>query len=155
VNCAKRYRPHSFAPFQANWAIDNRDVAFRIKGAGTSGAHLESRIGGAAANPHILLAAHLAAGLDGIRRKLEPPAPSLPLADSDAAHLPTSLTAALAALESDAILRTALGEEFIQVFLAVKRHELAKAARADADFGTPAYHDRVSDWEQAEYLVYQ
>lgn len=155
VNCAKRYRPHSFAPFQANWAIDNRDVAFRIKGAGTSGAHLESRIGGAAANPHILLAAHLAAGLDGIRRKLEPPAPSLPLADSDAAHLPTSLTAALAALESDAILRTALGEEFIQVFLAVKRHELAKAARADADFGTPAYHDRVSDWERAEYLDYQ
>lgn len=154
VNCGKRYRPHSFAPFEADWAIDNRTVAIRVKGAGTANAHIENRLGAGAANPYLVQAASLAAGLDGIRQKLEPPAPRV-AGDESVRYrqLPARLQDSLAALEEDSVITDALGAEFIQVFTAVKRHELAKARRAVAGFDEASFHDRIDPWERREYAL--
>ena len=76
VNGYKRYRPYSFAPDRVCWAVENRGALVRVQGApGDENSHVENRIGEPAANPYLYMAANIAAGLDGIRRKLEPPAP--------------------------------------------------------------------------------
>ena len=154
INCAKRFRVNSFAPVTADWAIDNRMVAIRVKGAGTSEAHLENRLPTGASNPYLVLAGSIAAGLDGIRRRLEPPAPKLAGVEPGSAEpLPQRLETSLTALERSDVLREALGAEFIQLFLAVKRHEIAKAKRALADYDTPAFLERVDPWERSEILT--
>jgi glutamine synthetase len=151
VNCGKRFRPHSFAPFEADWAFGNRTVALRVKGAGGENVHVENRLGAGAANPYLVAAASLAAGLDGIRRALTPPAPRAPGDETRRfAALPTSLEAALAALEADPVIVEALGPEFVKVFTSVKRHEIAKARRAIQGFDDPSFHNRVDPWELTE-----
>ena len=151
VNCGKRFRLHSFAPFEADWAFGNRTVALRVKGAGGENVHVENRLGAGAANPYLVAAASLAAGLDGIRRALTPPAPRAPGDETTRfAPLPTSLEGALAALEADAIIADALGSEFVKVFTSVKRHEIAKARRAIQGFDDPSFHNRVDPWELTE-----
>ena len=76
VNGYKRFRPYSFAPDRVCWAVENRGALVRVQGApGDEGSHVENRIGEPAANPYLYLASNIAAGLDGIRRNLEPPPP--------------------------------------------------------------------------------
>jgi glutamine synthetase len=151
VNCAKRFRPHSFAPFEADWGFSNRTVAIRVKGAGSENLHVENRLGAGASNPYLVAAASLAAGLDGIRRTLTPPTPRAPGDEATRfTALPTTLEAALAALETDQALVAALGPELIRVFTTVKRHEIAKARRAVPGFDDASFHDRVDPWELAE-----
>lgn len=151
VNCAKRYRPQSFAPFEADWGFSNRTVALRVKQAGGDGIHVENRLGAGAANPYLVAAASVAAGLDGIRRALIPPPPRAPGDETTRfAAVPTTLEAALAALDADRVLVAALGDEFVKVFTAVKRHEIAKARRAVHGFDDPSFHDRVDPWELRE-----
>ena len=73
VNSYKRFRAGSFAPTAIAWAHDNRTAGFRIVGSG-SALRVECRIPGADANPYLAFAATLAAGLDGIAKRIEPPA---------------------------------------------------------------------------------
>jgi glutamine synthetase len=151
INCAKRFRPHSFAPFEADWGFSNRTVALRVKGASSENVHVENRLGAGAANPYLVAAASLAAGLDGIRRALTPPPPRA--AGDEAtrfAPLPTTLEASLAALEADQVLVEALGAEFVKVFTIVKRHEISKARRAIEGFDESSFHDRIDPWERRE-----
>jgi glutamine synthetase len=151
INCAKRFRPHSFAPFEADWGTSNRTVALRVKAAGSQDIHIENRLGAGAANPYIVAAATLAAGLDGIRRALTPPPQRLP-GDEETRFppLPTALEPALKALEADTVLTDALGSEFVKIFTSVKRHEIAKARRAIPGFDDPSFHDRIDPWELDE-----
>lgn len=152
VNCSKRFRPHSFAPFEADWAFANRTVALRVKSAGSDGIHVENRLGAGAANPYLVAAASLAAGLDGIRRELSPPPPRDAGDETTRfADLPTTLEASLAALEADDILAASLGAEFVQVFTRVKRHEIAKARQAVSGFDELSFHARIDPWELAEF----
>jgi glutamine synthetase len=151
INCGKRFRPHSFAPFEADWGFSNRTVALRVKDAGGDNIHIENRLCAGAANPYLVAAASLAAGIDGIRRALEAPAPRAPGDETTRfALLPTSLESSLAALEADAALVEALGPEFVKVFTTVKRHEIAKARRAVTGFDEPSFNDRVDRWELLE-----
>jgi glutamine synthetase len=62
----------SFAPTRIAWSMDNRTVGFRIVGRGPA-LRVECRVPGADANPYLAFAATLAAGLDGIEKKTEPP----------------------------------------------------------------------------------
>lgn len=153
-NDYKRYQPGSFAPVNVTWGHDNRSAAFRVP-AGAAGAHMriENRLGGAAANPYIAIAASLAAGLDGIRNELPLIEPVLTDASqaTGAAPLPRSLDQALDALEADAPLGEALGAEFIRTYLLVKRFDIAKARLACPDYGTPEWMGRVDPYEWREY----
>jgi glutamine synthetase len=156
VNCAKRYKLYSFAPTNATWGHENRTAGIRIKGVRGSNTHVENRMPCAASNPYLVLAGTIAAGLDGIRKGIEPPAPVAGIAYgmSGVTDLPTSLAAALDALEADDVLRAALGEEFVKLFVAVKRHEIAKARTAITDFDSPGFRDLVGHWERAELFEF-
>lgn len=156
VNCAKRYRLYSFAPTNATWGLENRTVGLRIKGVRGANTHVENRIPSAASNPYLVLAGVLAAGIDGLQRKLEPPAPlsSIAYGMQGVTDLPLTLGAALDALEADTVLCDALGPEFIKLFVAVKRHEIAKARAAIANFDTPEFRDTVDQWERDEFFEF-
>lgn len=142
-NCYHRVKPHTFAPSNVSWGVEDRSAMVRIKASGDERTHLEMRAGSATSNPYLLAAAALAAGLDGITRQspLRSQSHDTPSEDDPALpKLPQSLDAALDALEGDPVMRERLGEAFIKVFVAVKRQELAR------------FHAHVSDWEIAEYL---
>jgi glutamine synthetase len=133
-----RFRPHALAPMQALWGRDNRGAMLRLVGEGAS-TRLENRIGEPAANPYAYLAAQIHAGLDGVERRLQPPpATDAPYAAGAAPALPTSLAAALDALEADAALCDAMGRPFVETFVAAKRQEQARFEAAD----DPAAFDR-------------
>lgn len=156
INCAKRYKLFSFAPMNATWGYEDRTAAIRIKGGRAGDTHIENRLPCAAGNPYLVAAAILAAGLDGVRRNLVPPDPTERIAylDETAPPLPRTLDEALAALESDAVLRSALGEELITLFTAVKRHEIEKARAAIPEYGSAGWPDLVTDWERDNLFEY-
>ncbi|HEX3922464.1 MAG TPA: glutamine synthetase family protein [Streptosporangiaceae bacterium] len=155
VNGYKRYRPYSFAPDRVCWAVENRGALVRVQGsAGDTSSHVEMRIGEPAANPYLYLAANIAAGLDGIRRGLEPP-PAVE-ADpyvADAPMLPTSLADAVSALDGDKFYRQAFGDTLVNYLLQMKRAELARYDAAVAQ-NPPAEGQDVSDWEMREYFEF-
>src|SRR5262249_32716992 len=73
LNGSRRSRAYQLAPAGAIWAQDNRGVMVRVLGTpGDPATHLENRVGEPAANPYLYMASQIAAGLDGIARKLEP-----------------------------------------------------------------------------------
>jgi glutamine synthetase len=145
INAFRRIQPDSLAPTHANWGFDNRSTFVRVPPERGGATRIEVRVGDGAANPYLAIAAVLAAGTDGVRRRLEPAEPvagDAYRADPEHAggRLPTSLDEALDALEADDVLTGALGTEIVGTFLAVKRFE-AERHRA-----------WVSDWEIQEYL---
>ncbi len=155
VNGYKRYRPYSFAPDRVCWAEENRGALIRVQGApGDSNSHVENRMGEPAANPYLYMAANIAAGLDGMRRKLDPPPPVE--ADpyvTDCPMLPTSLADAVSVLDKDVFFRTAFGDTLVDYLLQMKRAELARYDAAIAENPPPEGQD-VSDWEMREYFEF-
>ena len=155
VNGYKRYRPYSFAPDRVCWAVENRGALVRVQGAaGDSNSHVENRIGEPAANPYLYMAANIAAGLDGIRRNLEPPAPveADPYA-AEAPMLPASLREAVGALVEDNFYRKAFGDAMVDYLIQMKRAELARYESAIAENPLPDGQE-VSDWEMREYFEF-
>jgi glutamine synthetase len=145
INAYRRILPDSLAPTHANWGYDNRSTFIRIPPERGEGARVEIRVGDGTANPYLAIAATLSAGLDGIRSELEPPAPIAGDAytaaeDVIGTPLPSSLEAAVDALEGDAALTEALGKETVDTFAAIKRFEIERHAA------------HVSDWELDEYM---
>jgi glutamine synthetase len=142
-NCYHRLKPYTFAPSNVSWGVQDRSALVRVKATGDANTHLEMRAGSAASNPYLLAAAALAAGLLGVRGNAGLRAQARDTTSEDNPALPKfpqTLDAALDALEADGEMREILGEAFVQVFLAVKRFELAR------------FHSHVSDWEVNEYL---
>ena len=118
----------TWAPVNIAYGNNNR-TAF-VRG---PGGRLELRVPDAAANPYLLTAAIIHAGLDGVRCKLDPGEPcndnlyQLSLAELKArgiARLPASLTESLDALESDEVICKGLGQAFVNEFSQVKRAEI-------------------------------
>ncbi len=95
VNSYKRYVDASWAPTRLAWSYDNRTAGFRVVGHGPS-LRIECRIPGADCNPYLALAAAVASGLEGFRKRTEPP-PCFTgdvYAAQDIAHVPAGLSEA-------------------------------------------------------------
>jgi glutamine synthetase len=144
VNSYKRFRTGTFAPTAIGWSYDNRTAGFRIVGSGPS-LRVECRIPGADANPYLVYAALLSAGLDGIERKLDPgpvfqgdlyKAEELP-------RVPRSLPEAVAELECSEFARRSFGDEVIDHLLHFARSEQARFESAVTDFERERYFERV------------
>ena len=138
-----RYQGSMMAPQSAVWARDNRGAMLRVLGGpGDSATRIENRLGEPMANPYLMIAAQVFAGLDGLQRLLQPgPATEAPYAEA-AARLPASLPLALDALAADAVLQQGLGPVMARIFHTVKQQELARhAAAVDA-----------AVWERREYF---
>ena len=144
VNAYRRLSPEALVPTRVSWGHDNRFTFVRVPRERGHATRVEVRIGDGSANPYLAYTAALAAGLDGIRRRLEPPAAlsgfiyELPEAEQGQA-LPMTLPDALAALEADEILCAAMGRELVDTFKAIKEYELNR------------FRHWVTDWEFREY----
>lgn len=127
INSYKRYQSQSFAPTRIVWSPDNRTAGFRILGEGSS-LRVENRIPGADANPYLAFAATLAAGLDGIARKLEPPArfDGNAYTTEDLPRFPLSLREAISELEKSGFARDAFGADVVDHYLHMARTEQRK-----------------------------
>jgi glutamine synthetase len=120
INSYKRFMAGTFAPTRAVWSFDNRTAGYRVCGADTKSIRVECRIGGADLNPYLAFAALLAAGIDGIEKKmkLEPtfsgdaydPAKKL-------REVPKTLRAAQALLDGSKFLRGVMGNDVIDHYV--------------------------------------
>jgi len=141
INGYKRFRPNSFAPNRATWAVENRGAMIRVVGgAGDPATHIENRVGEPCANPYLYMASQIAAGLDGVDRRTDPGPPERTPYESARPALPASLMEAVAALAESSLFRKKFGDVFVDYLLAVKRSEINR------------FLGYVTDWEQREYF---
>jgi glutamine synthetase len=143
VNAFGRFRPNALAPLAALWGRDNRGAMVRVLGGpGDGGTRIENRLGEPMANPYLYIASQIHAGLDGIARRLQPPpATDAPYADGGPV-LPTSLEAALDALDGSAAMADGFGPDFVRLLSRIKRSEALRHAQAD---------DK-DEWQRREYF---
>lgn len=127
-NCYRRIRPHTYAPSNISWGIQDRSASIRVKASHDQATHMEVRVPSALSNPYLVAASTIGAGLLGLMQERElVPAGSGPKEDDARyAKLPTEIDDALDAFEADVALRDMLGEEFVKVYLAMKRQEAAR-----------------------------
>jgi glutamine synthetase len=152
INSYKRILPDSLAPTHANWGHDNRTAFCRVPNERGSRSRVEIRTADGSACPHLITAALLLAGLDGIERDLTPPDPvvgdSYRLDDAHAGStLPSDLGAALDALEVDTVLTGKLGDKLVRTFVAMKRFEVERFQEAVGELDVEV----VTQWEIEEY----
>ena len=152
VNSYKRLVPGFEAPVYLSWARTNRSALIRIPRISPSqpaATRIELRCPDPSANPYLAFAVMLAAGLDGVRRGLEPPEPkeenlyhlsSEDLAERGVHTLPFTLGEALQELERDEVICAALGDHVLAHFREAKVHEWN------------SYRRHVSSWELDHYL---
>src|ERR1700759_2567829 len=156
VNSYRRLAPQMWSSAFDIFGMDNREAAVRIcsvlRGDPASSINLELKPSDSSANPYLSLGAFIHAGLDGIRNKLDPgEAVNVdPASLSDAEReqrgirrLPSSLGAALDALEADELLMNALGPLRSRAYLAVKRSEAADFADHDAAYECFHYFTKI------------
>ena len=179
VNCYHRVQLDSWAPVCASWGFDNRTAMVRVKTpkmcSGCSSAYFEWRQPSSSANPYIALAGALAAGVDGVKRKLGHTLPQpasgyyYDVVRHDAEKrtqftwLPTSLRAAIDALKEDEVIVKGLGQSFVDWFSLVKEDELASCpeefAQQDADRAQAALvggetAKGLAEWSRKLYSEY-
>ncbi|MBI5030101.1 MAG: glutamine synthetase [Chloroflexi bacterium] len=146
VNSYKRFVPGAFAPYFVVWGFDNRTCYIRIPPERKGGTRVENRTADGVANPYLVFAAALTAGLDGIENHLNPGVPfsgdAYSTASSDTPIIPQYLHEAVTALEEDAVICEAMGSDFVKAFCAVKRLESQR------------FRAHVTDWEFNEYAFH-
>lgn len=149
VNSYKRLVPGFEAPVYISWGRTNRSALVRVPRITTGryqSTRVELRCPDPACNPYLAYAVMLAAGLDGIKRKL----PLREAAEEDLFHidprarglamLPSSLGAALDSLREDEVIQAALGASVYERFVDAKQLEWE------------SYRSYVSAWEVERYL---
>lgn len=127
VNSYRRFAKHMAAPVNLSWGYDNRSVGIRIPRSSPIARRVENRIPGCDANPYLALAASLAAGLYGMQQQLQPGAEAIGTVfdqEGSGPELPRTLESALAAMRHSTRVRSLLGDEFVDAFVAVKEVEL-------------------------------
>ena len=152
VNSYKRLVPRgimpgfTWAPIFVSYGGNNRTNTVRIP---LGGGRVELRLPDAACNPYLGLAMTIAAGLEGVRDKLDPGEPhnenmylrtQSQLTDLGVSLLPRSLGQALDAFQADPLGKVVMGEKMAAAWLSYKREEWH------------AYSVHVTDWEKSRYL---
>ncbi|MCB1382022.1 MAG: glutamine synthetase [Notoacmeibacter sp.] len=141
VNGYKRYLAAQLAPDRIQWAHDNKGAMIRaLIAAGDPAARIENRSPEPAANPFLAIAGQVLAGLDGIEKQLEAPAPVETPYAGEAERLPRNLGAAIEAFAASAFWREVLGADVTGWLTRIKRAEWDR------------YLADISDWEQREYF---
>lgn len=111
-NGYRRRQPFSFCPTNTTWGLDNRTVGIRIIEGSPSAVRVEKRDGSADCNPYLMLAADIAASLDGIEQGLTP----TPITeangyeDEEATPIPTDLPTAIGLARSSDFLKDVCGD---------------------------------------------
>ena len=156
VNCYKRLSVgelltggssgFSWTPACISYGGNNRTQMFRAPESG----RFECRTVSGAVNPYLGIAAFITAGLDGVRKKIDPGEPNTTnlydltleeIAQRNLRFIPQSLDEALGEFEKDEVMQSSLGPALTNEFLQVKKREWIQ------------YHSRISRWEEEEYLT--
>ncbi|PSB06761.1 type III glutamate--ammonia ligase [Pleurocapsa sp. CCALA 161] len=136
INALNTVSGATWSPNTISYSGNNRTHMIRIPDLG----RFEFRLADGAANPYLLPASIIAAGLDGIERKINPGDRSKnnnytePLSDQTK-RLPGNLLDALRCLEKNTVLAKAMGESFINSYLKLKYQQWDQ------------YNNQISDWE--------
>jgi len=151
INSYKRLIPEFEAPVYASWGQRNRTAMVRIPG--SPGARrvgdIEVRHSDTSCNPYLAFTVLLQAGLDGIKRKIEPPAPIVgdpnkfspeKRRELGITQLPVSLHEAVESAISDNVVQEAVGKEIFETLVEKKRREVLN------------FRIHVTDWELQNYL---
>ncbi|HBT39386.1 MAG: Glutamine synthetase [Thermotoga sp. 50_1627] len=149
VNSYKRLVPGYEAPVNIAWSKANRSALIRIPAARGKSTRIEYRAPDPSCNAYLALAVMMAAGLDGIEKRIEPPLPIeeniYAMSDEKKAQikiesLPGSLKDALEEMKNSTLVREVLGEHIFRKFLDLKRREWRE------------FSINVTDWEIRRYL---
>lgn len=149
VNSYKRLLPGFEAPIHITWSEGNRSPLIRIPSARGTNMRIELRSPDPAANPYLLFASCLAAGLDGIKRELEIPESidcniydltSKELHEKGIEAIPSNLSKACHYFEDDEFIKNVLGQHVHEKYLEAKREEWNR------------FRQQVTAWEIEEYL---
>ncbi|MEQ8367130.1 MAG: type III glutamate--ammonia ligase [Roseicyclus sp.] len=125
INAPRTLSGATWAPNSVTWTGNNRTHMVRVPGPG----RFELRLPDGAANPYLLQAVIIAAGLSGIRSKADPgPRHDIDMYAEgykvkDAPKLPLNMLDAVRALDADKGLKTALGAEFAASYIKMKLQE--------------------------------
>ncbi|PWR02667.1 type III glutamate--ammonia ligase [Meridianimarinicoccus roseus] len=142
LNAPRTLSGATWAPNTVTWTGNNRTHMVRVPGPG----RFELRLPDGAANPYLLQAAIIAAGLDGLDRQADPgPRRDIDMyaeghLASDAEKLPLNLLDALRAFDADSAFRGAMGDGFADAFLKIKHAEWL------------SYTAHFSEWERVNTL---
>ncbi len=149
VNSYKRLVPNYEAPVYIAWSASNRSPLIRIPAGRGNSTRVELRCPDPAANPYLTLAVCLAAGIDGIKNKLMPPASinknlfNLTLEENmelGLDKLPENLFEAISYLEQSEFIKNVLGTHISSKYIAAKKDEWV------------SYRTQVTQWEIDQYL---
>ncbi|GGJ43168.1 glutamine synthetase [Sphingopyxis bauzanensis] len=141
VNSFRRMRPDSAAPINVQWGEDNRSCGFRVPISEKANRRVENRLPGADSNPYLAIAASLICGYIGVVDRMVPAKSITGSAYNRARTLPRTLEAALDRFSSCKKVRNLLGDDFFEIFFAVKDYELFN------------YQSVVSSWEREHLLM--
>ncbi|WP_188201338.1 type I glutamate--ammonia ligase [Thermococcus camini] len=160
VNSYKRLVPGYEAPVYISWGYRNRSTLIRVPAFWGNGARIEYRCPDPSANPYLAFAAVLMAGLDGIKRRLEPEAYTeanvYEMSSEERARLgigtlPGSLGEALDELKRDRVVREALGGAYGN-FVEYKEREWEDYLEYLASRDIPMETKKVTEWELERYF---
>ncbi len=130
------------APANLEWASDNRTVGLRVPESAPQNRRLENRVIGMDSNPYLAIAASLACGLLGMQHKIAPRDEAVNEVWEVADALPSTLNTALDIFQQSEAVWEALGAEFCQVFLDIKRAEYEE------------YQREISPWERRHLFLH-
>lgn len=143
VNSYKRLVPGFLAPLRVSWSVHNSSPLIRLTSVGGDGGRIVLRNPDGAANPYLVIAACLAAGMDGVRKQLEPPVCMDKMSTEELAErerLPRTLYEAVKRFENDEFLREVLGAHVSNYLISTKDAEWEEYCR------------QVTHWETERYL---
>ncbi|SUI68839.1 glutamine synthetase family protein [Shewanella morhuae] len=123
INSFRRYISGSQAPINLSWGVDNRTTGLRVPLSDPSARRVENRIAGADANPYLMIAASLAAGLAGLEEKIAATEPVIGNAYDNSHDLAPTFLAALTQMRHSESARRLLGDDFVAGFVSVKEIE--------------------------------
>ncbi len=150
VNSYKRLVPDYEAPVYIAWSARNRSPLIRIPAAKGEATRLELRSPDPSCNPYLAFAVILAAGLDGIKNKIQPPPPidknifrmsREERMKEGIDSLPASLEEAINEMEKSELVRETLGEHILTKYIEAKRKEWED------------YRTKITPWEIEHYLT--
>jgi len=150
VNSYKRLVPGYEAPVYIAWSARNRSPLVRVPSARGKGTRVELRNPDPAANPYLVMAACLLAGLDGIEKEMTPPhsvdgniydMTPKERANAGILSLASSLEEAVKAFKLSDFMKEAMGEHVHSKYVEAKEHEWE------------AYRNKVTKWEIENYLI--
>ena len=141
VNSYRRFVREMSAPINAHWGFDNRTVGFRVPDNDPGSMRIENRIASADVNPYIAIATSLACGYVGMKQSMKASQPMLENAFNEPFELSRNWYQALQRLSDSQALREVLGDEFIDLYVAIKEVEFED------------FLNTITPWEREHLLL--